>query len=263
MLKIGEFSKLAQMTVKALRFYEKEGLLIPASIDRWSGYRFYESGQLETAAKIRSFRQLDLSIEEIKSIFDGGDAKTVLVEKAAALNAQKKDIEFRLSVINHILEEQVMKYQVTVKEIPSSIVYYTEKRLAHISDIMDFIPACGEECMRLNPDIRCAVPAYEFVEYLDEEFREENVLIRHNEAVDRIGNENEMIRFRRIPDTKVLSLLHKGPYEQLYEAYAHILNYAESNGYKISGLIRECYIDGIWNKEDPTEWLTEIQLPIE
>ncbi|MBQ0162526.1 MAG: MerR family DNA-binding transcriptional regulator [Treponema sp.] len=51
MLKIGEFSKLSQMTVKVLRFYEKEGLLIPASVDAWTGYLFYKTEQLETAAK--------------------------------------------------------------------------------------------------------------------------------------------------------------------------------------------------------------------
>ena len=52
MLKISEFSKLSHLTVKALRYYEKEGLLKPASVDEWSGYRFYETSQLETAAKI-------------------------------------------------------------------------------------------------------------------------------------------------------------------------------------------------------------------
>ena len=45
MLKIGEFSKLSLTTVKALRFYEKAGILIPASIDPWNGYRFYETAQ--------------------------------------------------------------------------------------------------------------------------------------------------------------------------------------------------------------------------
>ena len=52
MLKISDFSKLSHLTVKALRFYEKEGLLKPVSVDEWSGYRFYETSQLETAAKI-------------------------------------------------------------------------------------------------------------------------------------------------------------------------------------------------------------------
>ena len=50
MLKIGDFSKLSMLTVKALRFYEKEGLLVPAKVDEWSGYRFYETAQLGTAA---------------------------------------------------------------------------------------------------------------------------------------------------------------------------------------------------------------------
>ena len=54
MLKIGEFSKLSHLTVKALRFYEKEGLLEPAFIDPWTGYRFYETRQLEDAAEIKA-----------------------------------------------------------------------------------------------------------------------------------------------------------------------------------------------------------------
>ena len=66
MLKIGEFSKLSMLTIKALRFYEKEGLLIPARVDERSGYRFYEASQLEIAASIKALRQLDFSVEELR-----------------------------------------------------------------------------------------------------------------------------------------------------------------------------------------------------
>lgn len=52
MLKIGEFSKLSHLTIKALRFYEKEGILVPASVDQWTGYRSYETSQLESSANI-------------------------------------------------------------------------------------------------------------------------------------------------------------------------------------------------------------------
>ena len=117
MLKIGEFSKLSHLTIKALRFYEKEGLLVPKSIDDWTGYRFYETSQLEDAAKIKAYRQLGLSIEEIKEILSGADLKMIFAEKAEMLKKQKADIDVRLSIINHILEEEEMKYQVTVKEI--------------------------------------------------------------------------------------------------------------------------------------------------
>lgn len=42
---------------------------------------------------------------------------------------------------------------------------------------------------------------------------------------------------------------HRGAYDCLGDAYAYITKYAEENGYKISGCPRECYIDGVWNKE--------------
>lgn len=153
MLKIGEFSKLSQMTVKALRFYEKEGFLIPASVDEWTGYRFYTTEQLATAARIKSYRQLDLSIEEIKAIFKGKKARKILEEKAKALVNQQKEIDVRLSIINHILEKDSMKYQITIKEIPEMTVYYWEKRLAKYSDMMQVIPEIGEEVRKYNPDL--------------------------------------------------------------------------------------------------------------
>ena len=75
--------------------------------------------------------------------------------------------------------------------------------------------------------------------------------------------ENDHIRFKTLPETKVLSIYHKGSYENIGEAYAFLMKYAEQNGYTNAGLARESYIDGIWNKESEEDWLTEIQLPIE
>ena len=248
MLKIGEFSKLSHLTVKALRFYEREGILLPASTDEWTGYRFYETSQLEAAARIRAYRQLELSIDEIKAIFAGTDARQILSEKAKTLTEEKHRIDNRLSIINHILEDKEMKYQVTEKQIPEKIIYSSETVLKQYSDIMQWIPSVGEECLKLNPEIKCAEPPYEFCEYPDGEYKETDIRIRHNEAVTMMGRENEF---------------HKGPYDSIGDAYAYIMKYAEQNNYKPAGLARECYIDGIWNKESPEEWLTEIQLPIE
>ena len=263
MLKISEFSKLSHLTIKALRYYEKEGLLEPASVDKWNNYRFYETSQLEIAARIKSYRQLDLSIEEIRAIFSGADVKEILREKAKSLAKEKQIIESRLSIINSILEDKEMKYQVTEKVIPEKIVYTAETVLKVYSDIMQWIPSVGEECLRINPGMKCAEPPYEFCEYPDGEYKETDIRVRHSEAVTSFGKENEHIRFRALPETKVLSIYHKGPYASIGKAYAFLMKYAEQNGYTMNGLARECYIDGIWNKESPEEWLTEIQLPIE
>jgi len=262
MLKISEFSKLSHLTVKALRFYEKEGLLKPASIDEWNNYRFYETSQLEIAAKIKSYRQLGLSIEEIKAVFNGSDVKLILKEKSKAFTKEKLTIESRLSIINSILEDKEMKYQVTEKVISEKTVYTAETVLKEYSDLMTWIPSVGQECLELNSDIKCAEPPYEFCEYLDGEYKETDIRIRHNEAVTSFGKENDNIKFKILPETKVLSIYHKGAYDNIGEAYAFIMKYAEQNGYEISGLARECYIDGVWNKESEEEWLTEIQLPV-
>lgn len=262
MLKISDFSKLSHLTIKALRYYEKEDLLKPASIDEWSNYRFYETSQLETAAKIKSYRQLGLSIDEIKAVFSGADLKEVLQEKVKSLTEEKQRIESRLSIINTILEDKELKYQVTEKVIPKKIVYTAETVLKTYSDSMQWIPSVGQECLELNPGLKCAEPPYEFCEYLDAEHKETDIRIRHSEAVVSFGKENKHIKFKTLLEAKVLSIYHKGAYDQIGEAYAFLMKYAEQNGYKPVGLSRECYIDGIWNKESEEEWLTEIQLPI-
>ena len=58
--------------------------------------------------------------------------------------------------------------------------------------------------------------------------------------------ENNRVKFREIPETKVLSIYHRGTYDTIGEAYAYIMKYAEENGYKITGLAiykTMCYIN--------------------
>lgn len=262
MLKIGEFSKLSQLTVKALRFYEREGVLAPSEVDPHTGYRHYTTSQLTDAAKVKSLRQLGFSVEEVKQVLAGADAREALQRKAEELRAEQVDIAVRISIIDHLLKERDMDYQVTEKTVPAATVYYSETTLPHASDKMRWIPQQGAEAAALNPGLKCAEPPYEFVEYLDDEFRENDVRVRHSEAVAARGVESDNIKFRDVPETKVLSLYHKGAYEEIGSAYAYIYQYAEDNGYEIAGLSRESYIDGIWNKGSVDEWLTEIQLPV-
>ncbi|HAM14947.1 MAG TPA: transcriptional regulator [Eggerthellaceae bacterium] len=260
MLKIGEFSKLSQLTVKALRFYEREGILAPSKVDPHTGYRLYTTSQPMEAAKVKSLRQLGVSVEEVRRIIAGADARETLQRKAEELRAEQAGIAVRISIIDYLFKEGEMDYQVTEKAIPATIVYYSEATLEKYSDAMQWIPAQGAEVRALNPGLKCAELPYEFVEYLDGEYRERNVRVRHSEAVTARGVESDNIKFRDIPETKVLSLYHKGAYEEIGAAYAYIYQYAEDDGYEVVGLSRESYIDGVWNKDSVDEWLTEIQL---
>lgn len=51
MLKIGEFSKLSRVSIRMLHHYDEIGLLVPAQIDHFTGYRYYREEQLTTAGR--------------------------------------------------------------------------------------------------------------------------------------------------------------------------------------------------------------------
>lgn len=86
--------------------------------------------------------------------------------------------------------------------------------------------------------------------------------IEFAQAVTEKGIETENIKFKTIAPIEAVCVYHKGNYNGLPEAYAFALNRAKENGYTISEAPREQYIDGIWNKDDEEDWLTEIQIPV-
>ena len=255
MLRIGDFSKLSKVTIKALRYYEKEGLIIPKHVDVFNGYRYYESNQLLDVARIISLKQIGLSIDEIKKIIIDNESleKTIF------------EYSNQLSRLNYLLEEKDMKEEIFEKIVPAYYVYYKEGLLKDYSEASMFILESGQECMELNPNIKCIEPDYCYVNYLDGEYKDKNIKIRYSQAVikeDKPFKENNNIKFMDIPETKCICIYHKGSYDSLGSSYGKIMKYIEDNKLEIIDYPRECYIDGIWNKDNVEEWLTEIQIPI-
>lgn len=261
MIKIGDFSKLGKTTIKTLRYYEKEGLLFPKFIDL-NGYRYYETEQLIDLAKIMSYRQIGLSIKKIKELFSGANNENILKERLNELKSLIVNYEYEITQINYLLEEKNMNYEVIIKNIPECNVYYMEGVIADYSKIGEFILKSAEECLKINPGIKCVSPDYCYVNYLDKEYRKKNVSVRYAQAVETKGVENDLIKFMTLPSTEVLCIYHKGSYSNLGHAYAFIMDYIKKNNLEIIDIPRESYIDGVWNKECEDDYLTEIQVPI-
>lgn len=79
----------------------------------------------------------------------------------------------------------------------------------------------------------------------------------------KVCEDSDMIQYKKIDKVKMAAcILHKGPYSSIREAYAFLFTWIKENGYEVIDLPRESYIDGIWNKEDEEDWLTELQIPI-
>ena len=68
MFRIGEFSKITQVSGHSLRYYDEIGLLTPAKIDEWTGYRYYSAQQIPRLNRIMALKDLGLSLTQIKQI---------------------------------------------------------------------------------------------------------------------------------------------------------------------------------------------------
>lgn len=270
MYRIGQFSRFSRVTVKALRFYEAEGLLEPYWTDPTTGYRYYSSDQLPRAHRILALRQCGFSIPEIRQVFEGGHIGALFEARRRDLEAQVAEASAQLASINHYLdnlgEEENMAYEVVVKELPRCLVYGKRMKVDSYDSYFTEIPRIGAEMTAVNPGLRCVEdPPYCFIVYHDGEYRDHDIDIEFCEAVTDRGNgaETDTIKFKvvdRVP--RAACVLHKGPYSALAFAYKAVYEWIEANGFTPSENPRESYIDGIWNKKSDRDWLTEVQVPL-
>src|SRR3954468_15496352 len=111
MFRIGEFSRIARVSARLLRYYDELGLLRPGVVDAATGYRYYSSAQLQRLNRILVLRDLGLSLEQIGGVIDQeasadqlramlerrrADAERALAEEAARL----KQIEARIAQLD-------------------------------------------------------------------------------------------------------------------------------------------------------------------
>lgn len=264
---IGEFSKMGKTTIKTLHHYDRIGLLRPAAVDGVTGYRLYTTQQLADLHRIQSLRQAGLTIDEVASIIGGADPRPILTQRRDEIERELIAREDRLARIAFMLSDEekgfTMDYQATIKDIPSCIVFSKTMTVPDYSAYFEVIPAIGRAVQEANPDLKCATPEYCFITYLDGEYKERDITMKYSEAVEAFGVESDGIVFEEVPAATVVSVMHRGPYADLPRAYAFVMEWIEQNGYRTTDLPRESYLDGIWNGIPESEWLTEIQVPIE
>jgi DNA-binding transcriptional MerR regulator len=122
LMSIGEFAKRSQLSPKALRLYDKLGLLQPARVDGDSGYRFYEGAQLEQARLVAALRQLQVPLAEIKAILglEPQAAAERINEYWAVVEVEHTARrELASYLVDFISGKRPVMYEVGTREIPS------------------------------------------------------------------------------------------------------------------------------------------------
>jgi DNA-binding transcriptional MerR regulator len=122
---IGEFARRSRLSVKALRLYDELGVLVPARVDRDSGYRYYDDAQLETARLVAMLRQLDLPLAVIKELLvsDPVDAADRIAEHWREVESTY-DTRRELAdyLVNKLRGKSPFMYEVSTREMPERSV---------------------------------------------------------------------------------------------------------------------------------------------
>jgi len=211
---------------------------------------------------------MGVAISEIGLILRGHNCNDILQKRREELIAELEKGQRQLSQIEFILQgERVMNYSATIKELPGCIVYSKQINLPNYNPAdyrayFEIIPKIGEVVSKKYPELKCATPEYCFIVYPEGEHRDNDITIEFCEAIEKSFPDFDDIKFKEIEACMAVSVMHKGAYSGLAQAYAYACKWIEENGYTVANNPRENFIDGIWNKESDDEWLTEIQIPV-
>jgi DNA-binding transcriptional MerR regulator len=268
-LKIGEFSKMMQVTVKTLRHYEQRGLLMPEEVDKWTEYRYYSISQMQRLNAIRDLQRQGFTLEEIKEMFDAGaqmPGVELLTQKIEETERQLQLLVERRRQLLRWLDSHKQKNTMekfNIQSLPEIIVASHREVIADYSALGALcVNKIGPEMQRLG--CKCPPPGYCFTIEHAKEYHPTDIDIEYCEQVEEMGLDSNIIQFKRLAAVpKALCMKHVGPYERFYESYTEAFKYMEEQGFKIAGKPRTTYIDGVWNQEDPEKWVSIIQIPIQ
>ena len=267
MFSIGEFSKATGLSIKTLRFYHEEGLLVPTSIDEATGYRYYDGSLMELARTIAFLKSLEFSLAEIRTILGSQRDEAALI---AALQRQRKAIDERIKKLRRAARslDQFLQDQREGRKLMTSTDFQCEVKTLPplvIAAVRMHAPygECGQGFRQLGRAFWSKMNGTPLMLCYDGEYQE----VANYEVCFPVksGQSSGPIEVRDLPGGRCVSLLHKGPYDQIGRSYAKAMAYAKEQGYQVALPCREVYLKGpgMIFRGNPKNYLTEIQLMIE
>ncbi len=270
MFKIGDFSKLSQLTVKTLRYYDELGLLKPVSVDHFTGYRYYSADLLPRLNRILALKDLGLSLNQILALLNDNlsaeQIRGMLRLKQVEVQERVEDEQARLARVEARLrqieeEGKMPTHEVVIKKVPA----------LRIASVRGIIPTYSQqaqlwselEAYLAQNGLRPKGPCLAL--YYDTEYKEHDVDAEVCEPIGANLRGNELVKVYNLPAVETMaSVVHKGTFSTLSQAYNAIMAWVQANGYRIAGPNREIYVKtGEPVQQDDPSYVTEIQFPVE
>jgi DNA-binding transcriptional MerR regulator len=228
---IGEFARLARLTVKAVRHYDAEGVLVPASVDPHSGYRYYRPEQVRTATTIALLRGLDVPLPVVRQVLAAPDDAAV----ADLLAGERERMAAELA-----RREQALRSLDALRKAPERVAYdvaLADRPTVRLAGVTGRVRAgaldedTGALCVAALKSGRVGREPLVTVFPLDlvEEF---------DATVGVPAPDGET----SLPGGPWAATLHVGPYPELPLAYTALLEHVRERGHRPAGPVTETYL---------------------
>jgi len=272
LLKIGEFSRLAFVPVKTLRYYDDIGLLKPVHVDQWTGYRYYSVEQLPRLNRILALKGLGLSLEQIGQLLDDDlpaeQIRGMLRLKRSEIQQRLREEQARLDYVEARLllieqEGKMSDYEVVLKPVASiraAAMRGTSQDMEHIPEMLgrlfgELIGYVQQNGGRFTETPPAGITIYHNMECEPLELEVALGVTNGLQGNDRVT----VYELPAIP--QAATTVHRGAFSGLPAANHAVFQWIEANGYTIVGPSREVNLYYEPNA-DPSRYVTEIQVPV-
>lgn len=261
LVSIGRFAALTGISAKALRRYDKSGMLSPAFVDPFTGYRLYSLEQLDVAVMIHLLRELDMPLTEIGDLVRSGDTgrmRQILRDHRRQVAARLVETQRILNRLDDALHEVrgLMPYEVELVDLESLWVVSSRA-----STTRPQIDAAYERCMAeidaaLGPE-QLAAGDREIVLYHNVLQWYEGLDMEVCMPVETRGPVPPAVW--RLAGGTAARTVYRGPWEaDIWPAYATLLSWIARHGYEPWGPARELYVVDERDTDDPGRYVTQL-----
>lgn len=263
-LRIGPFSRASSLSIKALRAYHEQGLLVPAEIDPATGYRAYAAGQLLDAAVLRRLRELDVPLRRIREVLDARDpsvTERVLAEHARLMQQRLDDTLRIIDQLQRGLDEPALHTPIHERDEPARHALMRDG----IVPADEFAGFLEESFLRLF-DVAARLGAV-VVDVPGGLYPQEIVDDDGEHAVAYVAIAAPVpvpaglgVHLGEVPATRVASAVHLGGYAGIGDTYRHLGRWVAEHSAPVALAVRERYVVGPPSPE--AEFVTEIHWPV-
>ncbi len=280
MFRIGEFSQMAQVTIRTLRHYDELGLLKPVHIDRFTDYRYYTVEQLPQLNRILALKDLGFSLEQIaRSLKDDvspEQLRGMLRMKQAELEQQVEEEQIRLTRVAARLrqierEGKQPEYEVVLKQGTAQTLLSIRQTVPNVAAMQRYRCSMYTDVYVWLDEQRVKSIGQELALYHNTEYFDENIDMEAGVIINKTPSSAKQLplynnmQVYELPATQTLaSVVHRGNFYDVPQALSALFVWIGANGYTASGPYREIHLFGRENDmTDPQHVTLEMQVPIE